>query len=94
MQLAVAPELKGWQLREEARSRGEPCAKAELFEETELLREVGREEGREGGRKWEGWRRRDGGREGEREKGERKGRNKMKAIHTQARRMTDGPRDP
>ena len=75
MQLAVAPELKGWQLREEARSRGEPCAKAELFEETELLREVGREEG-------------------EREKGERKGRNKMKAIHTQARRMTDGPRDP
>ena len=63
MQLAVAPEPNGWQLRGEARSRGEPCAKAELFEETELLREVGREEGREGGRKWEGWRRRDGGRE-------------------------------
>lgn len=71
MQLAVAPELKGWQLREEARSRGEPCAKAELFEETELLREVGREEGeREGGSGKDGGGEMEGGRErGKREKG-------------------------
>jgi len=32
--------------------------------------------------------------QGEREQGERKGRNKMKAIHTQTRQVTDGPRDP
>ena len=52
MQLAVAPELEGWQLREEARSRGEPCAKVELPKlsglRKEMLREVGRDEGREG----------------------------------------------
>ena len=32
--------------------------------------------------------------QGEREQGERTGRNKMKAIHTQTRQVTDGPRDP
>ena len=65
MQLAVAPELEGWQLREEARSRGEPCAKVELPKlsglRKEMLREVGWDEGWEGeGRRRERWR--EGGR--------------------------------
>ena len=77
MQLAVAPELEGWQSREEARSRGEPRAKAELPKLSGLRKQRCREGRREGGgRKEEG--EMEGRREEERERRNRERGNREK----------------